>query len=120
MHWLRLLVVGPMPVRQRRRSRRSSRPRTALLGQRPTSLEAFVADGKPVLKIRWNFLVRDKEFNGETVHLDGRIFVKCTFTDCMIVFSATAPMGLNSSKFENCNFSLSGAAGLTIDFLTVL
>ena len=59
-------------------------------------------------------------FSNETVVLDGNEYRNCTFTDCEIVFNATAPVSLHGINFISCQWTFDGPAGLTIDFMTSL
>jgi len=59
-------------------------------------------------------------FSNETVVLDGNEYRNCTFTNCEIVFNATAPSSLNGINFIDCRWTFNGPAGMTIDFMTAL
>ena len=59
-------------------------------------------------------------FSNETVVLDGNEYRNCTFTNCEIVFNATAPSSLNGINFIDCRWTFNGPAGQTIDFMTAL
>lgn len=59
-------------------------------------------------------------FANETVVLDGNDYVNCTFTNCEIVFRATASVSLNGVNFTDCRWTFDGPAGMTINFMTAL
>ena len=59
-------------------------------------------------------------FTNERVVLDGNEYRNCTFTNCEIVFNATAPVSLQGINFISCQWTFDGPAGLTINFMTSL
>ena len=59
-------------------------------------------------------------FSNETVVLDGNEYRNCTFTNCEIIFGATAGVSLNGISFNNCRWTFTGPAGTTINFMTAL
>lgn len=64
---------------------------------------------------------RDKDFEGETVLLDGNTFTGCTFRRCVIRFGASAPIDLAANHFrEDCQWQFGGAAGQTLKVLAGL
>ncbi len=56
--------------------------------------------------------IRNKTFKNETVVLDGKKFIDCSFQDCELVYSGglTAWTG---TKFQKCRLHLRGAAEYT-------
>jgi hypothetical protein len=65
-------------------------------------------------------LYQDRTFTNETVVLDGNDYRNCTFTDCVIVFRATAVVSMNGVTTNNCRWTFEGAAELTVKFMTAL
>ena len=59
-------------------------------------------------------------FENTTVSLDGVTFIGCAFRGCKLVFSATAPVSLQSCSFDNCTWEFRGAAGQTLEFLRAM
>lgn len=43
--------------------------------------------------------VYDRSFNDESVLLDGRLFIHCTFTNAKLVYEGTAPFDIEESTF---------------------
>src|SRR5438045_1832434 len=64
--------------------------------------------------------ISNSTFVDETVHLDGVVYERCTFTRCMVVYSATTPIGLIANRFDACVFSFAGAAAETLAFMKAL
>jgi hypothetical protein len=65
------------------------------------------------------------EYDGTTfekaeVPIDGNRYENCTFIECRLIFSGTAPVYIQGCTFEHSNFVLAGAAELTVGFLTQL
>lgn len=61
-----------------------------------------------------------KHFVSETVTLDGRGFVDCTFDRCRLVYAGGLPPGLSGCRFEGCTWEFDEAAARTLQFLTGL
>jgi hypothetical protein len=61
------------------------------------------------------------DFNNQTlsgeVRLDGHSYFNCLFKNCVLIFSATDVVNLNSCRFESCEFRLAGPAAWTVAFL---
>ncbi|HUJ14627.1 MAG TPA: hypothetical protein VL284_12645 [Thermoanaerobaculia bacterium] len=57
-----------------------------------------------------------KSFNKQTVVMDDRNYVNCTFTECEIVYSG-GDFSWVTSLFENCKVTVTGHAGKTMAFL---
>jgi len=62
-------------------------------------------------------LIEGHHINKETVHIDGKHFRSCHFTECTFVFSAT-----NGYQFEDCvitggAFRIEGLANATMRFI---
>ncbi len=64
--------------------------------------------------------VFDGEFNDERVELDGKNFERCLFTNCVLVFSGTAPVGLKTITCIECRWAFEGAASRTVFFMKAL
>ena len=62
----------------------------------------------------------NETFANETVVLDGNVYRNCTFTNCEIVFRATASVSLHGISFNDCRWTFEGPAGLTVNFMTAL
>lgn len=59
--------------------------------------------------------VSDKSFIDDTVDLDGKVFVRCTFERCILRFSGTAVFSTSDCTIDSSNqLALSGAAVTTI------
>lgn len=60
---------------------------------------------------------KSKTYESETVLLDGHSFENCTFKNCTLEFRGTDAVSLVGNNIQNCQWSLSGPAALTISFL---
>lgn len=56
-------------------------------------------------------------YESTKVVLDGNSFERCKFKNCILEFGATAPVSLISNEISNCQWSFSGPAAMTINFL---
>ena len=68
-------------------------------------------------------IIENRTFSNETIELDGKGFVDCSFTKCALVFRATAPFGLDEktmAKLNGVTLSFSDGAALTIQALGLL
>jgi hypothetical protein len=63
-------------------------------------------------------LFENQTFTDEVIHLDGNEYNSCRFQGCQIVFSAVAPVRMNSATFHGCSWDLQGAARLTLEFIS--
>jgi hypothetical protein len=62
-------------------------------------------------------LIHGKEYNKETVKLDGMNFFKCRFVDCILEYSGTAPVSLRANDIAaSCKWNFTGPARLTMQF----
>ena len=79
-------------------------------------------DGAVGIAINGPKVVHGKEFENDTVVLDGTLFRKCKFDGgCTIIFRATSPTGLDGCAFSpSCQWRFEGAALLTLDFLRAM
>lgn len=57
-------------------------------------------------------------FKKVQVHLDNVHYKKCTFDECLMIYSATGPVGLTGCTLNECTWTFQGAAAETISFLT--
>ncbi len=62
----------------------------------------------------------DAHFADETIAIDGKEFVNCTFERCTITYSGGAIFFLPGSKFQDCTFEFQGPALRTLEALRVL
>lgn len=60
------------------------------------------------------------EFSGETIQLDGKVFSKCRFVDCRLVFAGDDNFVFAECGLERCTFEFVGGAKRTIDQLASL
>ncbi|MEM9733394.1 MAG: hypothetical protein AAF903_07895 [Pseudomonadota bacterium] len=61
-----------------------------------------------------------KTFRGGQIRVDGRQFIKCTFTDCQMVYEGGLPPALVGCYFTNCQWAFGGSAIHTLGFLSGL
>lgn len=54
-----------------------------------------------------------------TVVLDGKHFVDCTFTDCVLEYSGQKVI-IETTNFKACRFLFIGEAGRTVELLQLL
>jgi hypothetical protein len=59
----------------------------------------------------------DQKFIRQNIHLDGRHFYSCEFTECTLFFSGATLPRLEHCKFYECTFRFIGAAESTLQFL---
>ncbi|UPR56967.1 hypothetical protein ITG10_00940 [Vibrio sp. ED004] len=62
----------------------------------------------------------DCKFENTTIGLDNTIYKKCTFTNCVIEYAGDGPISLESCEFNNCQWTLVGAAQNTMQFLSTM
>ena len=60
--------------------------------------------------------VRDKVYRRETVRLDGKLFLNCTFEDCLLCYGGER-CEWEDTRFENCRVVLDGPADNTMQVL---
>jgi hypothetical protein len=61
-----------------------------------------------------------KEFNNETVRLDGNNYVRCVFRNCQIQFGGTDNVGLDTCEFYECKWTFVDAAQRTLEFMAAM
>ena len=61
--------------------------------------------------------IRGQRFEGETVVVDGKAFVTCVFTRCVLQFSGVALTSLTGCSFVECQWRAIGAAENVIALL---
>jgi len=59
-------------------------------------------------------------FTGGKIRIDGVSYTECTFVGCVIEYGGEGPILLNSCRFNDCSWTLVGAAKNTIQFLTTM
>lgn len=57
------------------------------------------------------------EFSGETIQLDGKVFARCRFTDCRLVFAGDELFVFAECTLDRCTFEFVDGAKRTIDQL---
>lgn len=60
--------------------------------------------------------VKNKVFRSETVRLDGKLFLDCTFQDCVLTFGGERCEWENTT-FSHCRVVLDGHANNTVQVL---
>ena len=60
--------------------------------------------------------VENKTFRGVTVHMDGKTFLKCVFTDCRLIYSG-GDFAWRETTFTDCQISFEGSAKRTVEYL---
>jgi hypothetical protein len=60
--------------------------------------------------------IENKVFRDETVRLDGRLFLNCSFEDCLLC-DGGEPCEWENTRFSNCRFVLDGLANNTVQVL---
>jgi hypothetical protein len=64
--------------------------------------------------------IEDKTFEDQQVRLDGNEYIKCIFKHCELQFGAMEPVTMVECSFDQCSWSFTGAAALTVKFMTAL
>ena len=64
--------------------------------------------------------VRNQEFNGDDIELDGNAFEGCIFRKCRMQYRGKAGVVLVECVFEDVEWSFQDAAQITAGFLRVL
>jgi hypothetical protein len=62
--------------------------------------------------------VYSKTKTNETIVFDEHYFVRCTFTNCTLVYCG-GEFGWDQCQFQNCRISIQGAAGRVLAFLNI-
>lgn len=65
-------------------------------------------------------IASDQTFSGMTINLDGSTYVRCRFERCEIVISGLFPITLEEPSFEDCQWSFTGPASITIEFMQAM
>ena len=65
-------------------------------------------------------VIKNQVFADQEMVLDGNSFIECTFTNCLLTYSAVLPVNMVSNRFNDCEWRFLGAAAATIDFMTAL
>ena len=55
-------------------------------------------------------IIENESFNNQTVELDGKGFVNCSFTKCNLIFRGVSAFGLDQQTLSKIN-------GVTLEFL---
>lgn len=63
-------------------------------------------------------VIRELDMRNETVRLDGRHFIDCTFTDCILEYGGSE-MILERTTFTSCRHVFFGHAFMTLQYLKV-
>ena len=65
--------------------------------------------------------IEDRTFNRQVVTFDGIQYVRCTFTECRLVFTgSTIPNMVDCQLMGDCAWTFEGAATTTFSFLNIL
>jgi len=66
-------------------------------------------------------LIKNKDYNGQRVVLDGRNFVECRFINCTLVLEGTALFQMDKCSIaEDCKFAVESGAKLGLDALKLM
>lgn len=66
-------------------------------------------------------LIKNREYTGQRVVLDGRNFVECKFTNSTLVLEGSALFQMDRCVIgEDCRFSVEGGAKLGLDALKLM
>jgi hypothetical protein len=60
--------------------------------------------------------IKDKVFRRETVGVDGKLFLRCSFEDCLLMYGGEK-CEWETTSFNNCRVVLDGAANNTVQVL---
>ncbi len=61
-------------------------------------------------------IVQGLTMQGETISVDGKQFIDCTFIDCVIEYTGE-PVILERTAMLSCRYRFSGPARMTLQFL---
>jgi len=64
--------------------------------------------------------VLEKSFRSEFVKLDGKVFIRCKFDRCTLVFSGKRPVGFEHCEFVAPMFRLAGSAAVSIQQIVTM
>lgn len=65
-------------------------------------------------------IIEDKAFSNETVELDGRGFIRCSFIGCHLIFRGKEAFGLRDYRLSNTTMEFADNAALTIQAIGLL
>ena len=66
-------------------------------------------------------LIKNREYTGQRVVLDGRNFIECKFTNCILVLEGSALFQMDRCSIsEDCRFAVEGGAKLGLDALKLM
>ena len=54
--------------------------------------------------------IEDRAFENESIELDGKSFIRCSFKKCSFIYRANAPFGFDSASLSKLN-------GVTMEFV---
>ena len=63
--------------------------------------------------------IRDKTFVGETIQMDGKSFLNCSFQNCILKY-AGGQCEWENTDFRDCQVVLEGAASRTVHIIAGL
>ena len=61
-------------------------------------------------------MIENQLVNNKTITLDEKHFVNCVYTNCTVLYSG-GDWAWTNTRFENCQFTFSGAAQRTANLL---
>lgn len=64
--------------------------------------------------------VEGKNFNKLNISVDYKNFVKCKFTDCVLVYHGSEAVNIQNCTFNNVKWSFAGYAANTIEFMRAM
>lgn len=65
-------------------------------------------------------MIANEKFFRQDILVDGQSFYNCQFTECRIVFRATAPVQFDKCVFTQCEWVFDGPAENMLFYLTAL
>ena len=60
------------------------------------------------------------KFVNETIDIDDKAYINCSFFKCVIRFSGTGPVSFKNCHFEECGIEFKGHAVTTVVFLRAI
>ena len=64
--------------------------------------------------------IEGQTYSDQKVNLDGKLFARCTFVRCILVYSGGDGGGINGCTINNCVWKFEGAAANTIGFMAAM
>jgi len=64
--------------------------------------------------------IRDQSFTDQRIELDGKLFVRCTFVRCILVYAGGDGGGISGCTINNCVWKFERAAANTIGFMAAM